>query len=132
MDPDHKKKQEAADLSGALMNKLGHGKLQLNEHEQIIATDIVLASDIDVKFSDIGGLSDVVEALREAVIFPLTMPHLFKQGGDLVGPPKGVLLYGPPGCGKTMIAKALARESGATFVNLHVSSLTDKWYGSRM
>ena len=78
---------------------------------------------------DIGGLDPIIEELRESVIYPLTLPGLFSSTSTLLSAPKGVLLYGPPGCGKTMLARALARESGACFINLHISTLTEKWYG---
>lgn len=77
---------------------------------------------------DIGGLEPIISSLRESVIFPLRFPHLFSSSA-LLGAPKGVLLFGPPGCGKTMLAKALAKESGATFINIAASVLTNKWYG---
>lgn len=78
---------------------------------------------------DIGGLDSIIEELKESVIYPLTMPHLYSHSSSLLSAPSGVLLYGPPGCGKTMLAKALAHESGACFINLHISTLTEKWYG---
>jgi ATP-dependent 26S proteasome regulatory subunit len=81
------------------------------------------------KDTDIGGLDDIIEEVKESIIYPLTMPHLYSQGGSLLAAPSGVLLYGPPGCGKTMLAKAVAHESGASFINLHISTLTEKWYG---
>lgn len=91
--------------------------------------EVVSPNEIPVTFDDIGGLDDIIEELRESVIYPLTMPHLYAQHSSLLTAPSGVLLYGPPGCGKTMLAKALARESGACFINLHISTLTEKWYG---
>jgi len=81
-----------------------------------------------ILLSDIGGLESIVASLRESIIYPLIYPNLFTSS-SLIGAPKGVLLYGPPGCGKTMLAKALAKESGATFINIAASVLTNKWYG---
>ncbi|KAH7375757.1 ATPase [Plectosphaerella cucumerina] len=101
----------------------------LNEYESLIAMEMVAPHDIPVGFKDIGGLDDIIDEVRESVIYPLTMPHLYAHMGPLASAPSGVLLYGPPGCGKTMMAKAIARESGASFVNLHISTLTEKWYG---
>ncbi|KAL2888091.1 Protein MSP1 [Ceratocystis lukuohia] len=103
--------------------------LALNEYENVIALDVVSPDDIPVGFVDIGGLDDIIEELKESVIYPLTMPKLYSHAGPLLSAPSGVLLYGPPGCGKTMLAKALAKESGASFINLHISTLTEKWYG---
>ncbi|KAG4415370.1 hypothetical protein IFR04_011519 [Cadophora malorum] len=103
--------------------------LSLDQYESQIAMEVVAPEDIPVGFDDIGGLDDIIEELKESVIYPLTMPHLYSQSSSLLAAPSGVLLYGPPGCGKTMLAKALAHESGACFINLHISTLTEKWYG---
>jgi ATPase family AAA domain-containing protein 1 len=104
-------------------------KLVLSQYEQAVAMDVVAPDDIPVSFDDIGGLQDIIEELKESVIYPLTMPDLYTTSSSLLSAPSGVLLYGPPGCGKTMLAKALAHESGACFINLHISTLTEKWYG---
>ncbi|EKD19779.1 ATPase [Drepanopeziza brunnea f. sp. 'multigermtubi' MB_m1] len=93
--------------------------LNLDQYESQIAMEVVAPEDIP----------DIIEELKESVIYPLTMPHLYSQSSSLLAAPSGVLLYGPPGCGKTMLAKALAHESGACFINLHISTLTEKWYG---
>ncbi|TVY29470.1 Protein MSP1 [Lachnellula hyalina] len=103
--------------------------LVLDQYESQIAMEVVAPEDIPVGFDDIGGLDDIIEELKESVIYPLTMPHLYSHSSSLLAAPSGVLLYGPPGCGKTMLAKALAHESGACFINLHISTLTEKWYG---
>ncbi|OBT56724.1 hypothetical protein VE04_03904 [Pseudogymnoascus sp. 24MN13] len=103
--------------------------LVLNQYESQIAMEVVAPEDIPVGFDDIGGLDDIIEELKESVIYPLTMPHLYSRTSSLLSAPSGVLLYGPRGCGMTMLAKALAHESGACFINLHISTLTEKWYG---
>jgi len=98
-------------------------RLELDEYETTIAGEIIPPSSIDVTFESIGGLDDIIATLRETVIYPLTFPELFAGSNGLLSAPKGVLLYGHPGCGKTMMAKAMAKESGATFINLPLSSL---------
>jgi SpoVK/Ycf46/Vps4 family AAA+-type ATPase len=97
--------------------------LELDEYESTIAGEIIPPSAIDVTFESIGGLDEIISSLRETVIYPLCYPELFSSKNGLLSAPKGVLLYGHPGCGKTMLAKALAKESGATFINLPLSSL---------
>ncbi|KAL2920377.1 mitochondrial dynamin GTPase Msp1 [Polyrhizophydium stewartii] len=129
VDPMSAKRIEAKSRSSKIMDKLGLTGMKLSEHEEIIAGEIVWPEDLHVKFDDIGGLEPIIDSLRESVIYPLVFPELFSSVSNLLGPPKGVLLYGPPGCGKTMLAKALAKESGATFINMHVSTLTEKWFG---
>ncbi len=80
-----------------------------------------------VKWEDIGGLKDVKEELREAVEYPLKHREAFEKMG--IEPPKGILLYGPPGCGKTMLAKAVATESNANFISVKGPEILSKWVG---
>ncbi len=84
---------------------------------------------MSTSFDDIGGLDSIIHSLQETIIYPLMYPDIYSGISGILGPPKGVLLYGPPGCGKTMLAKALAKEAGAVFINLRVSTLGDKWFG---
>ncbi|MEM2158343.1 MAG: AAA family ATPase, partial [Sulfolobales archaeon] len=81
----------------------------------------------EVKWLDIGGLDEVKQQLRETVEWPLKYPESFKRLG--IDPPKGVLLYGPPGCGKTLLAKAVANESGANFIAIKGPEILSKWVG---
>ncbi|KAG9308409.1 ATPase [Chiua virens] len=112
-----------------IIGKLGKKGLKLDEYELSISKEVVCPDDIQVRFEDIGGLDSIIASLRESVIYPLMYPHLFTSSSSLLSAPKGVLLYGPPGCGKTMLARALAKESGATFINIPASVLTNKWFG---
>lgn len=98
-----------------------------NEFEKRIRPEVIPASEIGVSFADIGSLDEIKESLQELVMLPLRRPDLFK--GGLLKPCKGILLFGPPGTGKTMLAKAIASEAGASFINVSMSTITSKWFG---
>lgn len=78
-------------------------------------------------YEDIGGLGDQIRRIREMVELPMRHPELFLKLG--IDPPKGVLLHGPPGCGKTLIAKAVANESASNFVTINGPEIMSKFYG---
>jgi len=80
-----------------------------------------------VTYEDIGGLHEELQRIREMVELPLKHPELFRHLG--IDPPKGVILYGPPGCGKTLIAKAIANETGAHFISINGPEIMSKFYG---
>ena len=80
-----------------------------------------------VTFDDIGGLEDVKNELREMIEFPVTHPEYFEELG--IQPPKGALLYGPPGCGKTLLAKAMANQCECNFISVKGPQLLSKWVG---
>jgi len=85
--------------------------------------ELVLEEIPDIEYSDIGGLGPQIEAIRDAVELPFLHPELFREHG--LKPPKGVLLYGPPGCGKTLIAKAVAHSLAATAAAARGDDVTD-------
>lgn len=87
----------------------------------------VLVQVPNVKWDDIGGLDDAKQELKEAVEWPLKYPENFQKFG--INPPKGVLLYGIPGTGKTLLAKAVASESEANFISIKGPELLSKWVG---
>ena len=86
----------------------------------------IIGSRVNVKWEDIAGLEFAKRTCQEIVVLPIISPHLFSGLRRL---PKGLLLFGPPGTGKTMIGKAIASQSGATFFSISASSLTSKWIG---
>ena len=81
----------------------------------------------DVSYKDIGGMDIQKQEIREAVELPLTQPELYQQIG--IDPPRGVLLYGPPGTGKTMLAKAVANHTSASFIRVCGSEFVQKYLG---
>lgn len=128
MDPTYKQKNQAKKRAEQLMKKIGVEGVSLTEYEMNIASHLVDPLTMKVTWRDIAGLDEVIHELQDTVILPFQKRHLL-AGSKLFQPPKGVLLFGPPGCGKTMIAKATARASGCKFINLQASTLTDMWYG---
>jgi transitional endoplasmic reticulum ATPase len=80
-----------------------------------------------VHWDDIGGLDEVKQELKESVEWPIKSPEIFKRLG--IDPPKGILLYGPPGCGKTLLARAVATESEANFITIKGPEVFSKWVG---
>jgi len=81
----------------------------------------------DVTYQDIGGIKDQIDEVRETVEMPLRSPEMFEDVG--IDPPSGVLLHGPPGTGKTMLAKAVANQTDATFIKMAGSELVHKFIG---
>lgn len=134
IDPTSKSRKKAEERAREQLRKAGlSGKHalaldKLTDHEMIIASQLVVPEEINVNWKDIAGLDHLIKELRETVILPIQKRELFADS-RLTQPPKGVLLHGPPGCGKTLIAKATAKEANMSFINLDVSLLTDKWYG---
>lgn len=93
----------------------------------IIGGTILQPQDNIISYDDIGGLSKEISKVQEMVELPLLYPELFEQVG--IDPPKGLLLYGPPGCGKTLIARAVAQESGVYFINVSGPEIIQQHYG---
>ncbi|KAI8923865.1 P-loop containing nucleoside triphosphate hydrolase protein [Entophlyctis helioformis] len=98
---------------------------ELRELASIITRDIFLQNP-NVKWSDIAGLDRSKRLIKEAIVFPIKFPSLFT---GILKPWKGLLLFGPPGTGKTMLAKAVATECNTTFFNISASSVVSKWRG---
>jgi len=86
-----------------------------------------LVESPEISYAQIGGLANEIKEVREAVEYPLTRPEIFQRIG--VEPPKGILLFGAPGTGKTLIAKAVAHEAKATFIRMSGSELVHKFIG---
>ncbi|MCH2271739.1 MAG: AAA family ATPase [SAR324 cluster bacterium] len=86
--------------------------------------DMIMKERPDVRWVDVIGVDDAKNALRESIVYPIKRPDLFPLGW-----PRGILLYGPPGCGKTVLAAATAHELDGYFINVDGSSMMSKWLG---
>jgi SpoVK/Ycf46/Vps4 family AAA+-type ATPase len=86
--------------------------------------DMVMKEKPNVRWADVVGVDDAKNALRESIVYPTKRPDLFPLGW-----PRGILLYGPPGCGKTILAAATANELDGYFINVDASSMMSKWLG---
>ncbi len=128
------------EISQNLRSKLKLGDTVINEQKSLVIVDkidlsksaavenyLIVSDNTNISWKDIGGLGNQVEKVKEVLELPLLKPELFKEIG--ISPPKGILLYGPPGTGKTMIAKALASQTNATFIELVGSELVQKFIG---
>jgi fidgetin-like protein 1 len=92
---------------------------------EMIRNEIMHRVD-NITWDSIAGLEHAKNSIKEIVVWPMLRPDIFK---GLRGPPKGLLLFGPPGTGKTMIGKCIASQAKATFFSISASSLTSKWVG---
>uniref|UniRef100_A0A7S0K0V3 AAA+ ATPase domain-containing protein n=1 Tax=Cafeteria roenbergensis TaxID=33653 RepID=A0A7S0K0V3_CAFRO len=110
-------------------------QMRIVQSDFMAALDMTTASTMrevaierpSTRFRDIGGLNEVKKAMRDMVEMPVKYPAMFKQMG--LSPPAGALMYGPPGCGKTLIAKAMANECGVNFISIKGPQLMTKWFG---
>ena len=127
-------------VSDKVEEELKSGDMVINEQKSLVVVDkismtknfpvenyLIVTDDLKVSWKDIGGLKTEVDKVKDVLELPLKKPKMFADIG--ISPPKGVLLHGPPGTGKTMIAKALAKETNATFIELVGSELVQKFIG---
>ncbi len=92
-----------------------------------MVSDTIIYEKPNVRMSEVAGLEDAKQAITDAIIAPMKHPELFK--GEARQPWRGILFYGPAGCGKTLIAKAVASEVNATFFNVSAANIVSKWLG---
>jgi transitional endoplasmic reticulum ATPase len=108
-----------------------HGVVRVTQNTEVAVKNEPVSESLvrigDVHYEDIGGLKNEIQKIREMVELPIRYPELFERLG--IEPPKGVLLYGPPGTGKTLLAKAVANESDANFIDISGPELVSKFVG---
>ena len=102
--------------------------IKINSHEETILSNVIFPNDINVSFKDICGYDEVKSKIKQMVLNPLDNKDYYKDD-DLLQPPNGLILHGPPGTGKTMFAKAIAKELNGIFINFNISSIENKLYG---
>jgi len=95
-----------------------------SQGEKVSYDELVLKEKLDVRWGQVVGLKTAKKAIKEAIVYPVQRPDLFPLGW-----PRGILLFGPPGCGKTLIAAAVATEIDAAFISVDAASIMSKWLG---
>ena len=116
--PDNYQPQNSNDHP-SVPNRINSGQTTSSNLENMI-----IKEKPNVSWKEVIGLEDVKTALRESIVYPAKKPELFTLGW-----PRGILLYGPPGCGKTMLAAATASEINGYFINVDAASMMSKWLG---
>jgi SpoVK/Ycf46/Vps4 family AAA+-type ATPase len=119
-------------LQGAIMptesrvaeNSNGEPTWKTTESSKSSYEELIMAEKPNVKWDEVVGLDTAKKAVKEAIVYPVQRPDLFPLGW-----PRGILLFGPPGCGKTLLAAAVATEIEATFVSIDAASIMSKWLG---
>ncbi len=106
----------------------GRIRLSMNEEDYTDLKDDISVERPSIDFEDVGGMESVKEEIRLKIIHPLNHADLYKQYGKSIG--GGILMYGPPGCGKTHLARATAGEIKASFISVGINDVLDMWIGS--
>jgi transitional endoplasmic reticulum ATPase len=113
--------------SAALNSDLGEDPTESQNETEEAADEFIDVEKSEVTFGDVGGMEDIKEEIRMKIIYPLENRALFSAYGKKLG--GGVLLYGPPGCGKTLISKATAGEINASFISVGIHQILDLYVG---
>lgn len=116
------------DFEFQLNKKIKESGQALGAHDEEMEPSSSILEKPKIKFNDVGGLSDIKEEIALKVIHPLKNPEIYKAFGKQAG--GGILMYGPPGCGKTLLARATAGEIEANFISVGISDILDMWMGN--
>ena len=100
------------------------GETKMSEGGKSSYEELIVTEKLNVKWEEVVGLAPAKKAVKEAILYPVQRPDLFPLGW-----PRGILFFGPPGCGKTLLAAAVATEIDATFVSIDAASIMSKWMG---
>ncbi len=128
--PELKLEEDESEIPRKILEQLIIAKKDFDDALKVVrpsAMREVLVETPNIKWDDVGGIESAKIELKEAVEWPLKYPESFERLG--IKPPKGILLYGPPGTGKTLLAKAVANESEANFIQVKGPSLLSMWVG---